>query len=443
MAKDNPTFPTGPDVRELRQQNYPEQVFPGGRNADFRVFFTPEVHVAIQTHARADTSVEICGVLVGRWARDPDGPFLCVEASIRGEAATQKFAEVTFTHDTWAKINQEMDSKFSHLSIVGWYHTHPDFGIFLSDRDVFIHQHFFGNPGNVALVVDPVRDIEGVFVWRSGKPQLAEHYWVGDRLLVCKQNRDEAEGIRSFAGPKAGSTSPNPTATTLAFGDVMASPWWMYLSLLLAMIAGWGLGSRQSAWEQKRLEAGAVAHFGAWKVLRVGLPEQLTRLEQEIAELGKTGLALADATASTSTTSDDPDAAQQRAALRKSLEQKLAQATQQTRYLRATYSFTPTEWLAVARLIQQKLHELNELPLGTSEEKITTKSNAESGKIPVAPSGTDPETGSPKTDSGPKPTPTSMSEQKDTKEVPPKPAPAETNTPPVSAAKELGVKEKP
>ena len=141
--------------------------FRAGRNEGFRVFFSPEVHAAIWKHAAEDTSVEICGVLVGSWHRDPAGPFVKIIESIRGEGAETRFAEVTFTHQTWAKINAEMDTRFTDLSIVGWYHTHPDFGIFLSDRDRFIHEHFFCGPGQVAHVIDPIRQIEGVFVWRD------------------------------------------------------------------------------------------------------------------------------------------------------------------------------------------------------------------------------------------------------------------------------------
>src|SRR5690606_7016679 len=123
-------------------------------------------------------TVEICGILVGEWRQDEDGPFATVENYIRCDNATSKFAEVTFTHESWAKINEEMDSRFDGKRIVGWYHSHPDFGIFLSGRDCFIHEHFFGSPGQVAFVVDPVRELEGVFAWRNGKPTPMRHYWV-------------------------------------------------------------------------------------------------------------------------------------------------------------------------------------------------------------------------------------------------------------------------
>jgi proteasome lid subunit RPN8/RPN11 len=172
------------DIRLLEGEDLPNEAFPGGRNEPFRVFFAPEVHAALWQHAGEDTSVEICGVLVGSWHRDEIGPFAKITGSIRGEGAKARFAEVTFTHETWAKINAEMDTKFAALKIVGWYHTHPDFGIFLSDRDRFIHEHFFSEPGHVAHVIDPVRQIEGVFVWRDAKPTLTDHFWVGDKVLA-------------------------------------------------------------------------------------------------------------------------------------------------------------------------------------------------------------------------------------------------------------------
>ena len=191
------------DVRLLAREDLPHEAFPGGRNEGLRVFFTPEVHQALWRHAVLDTSVEICGVLVGSWHRDQAGPFVKIVESIRGEGAETRFAEVTFTHETWAKINAEMDNKFSKLSIVGWYHTHPDFGIFLSDRDRFIHEHFFSGPGQIAHVIDPIRKTEGVFIWRNAKPSLCEHFWVGDRILAPAEG-----GSGSLGGSRGPARDP-------------------------------------------------------------------------------------------------------------------------------------------------------------------------------------------------------------------------------------------
>jgi len=41
-------------------------------------------------------------------------------------------------------VHREIDKKHRDKKIVGWIHTHPDFGIFLSEYDKFIQQNFFG-----------------------------------------------------------------------------------------------------------------------------------------------------------------------------------------------------------------------------------------------------------------------------------------------------------
>jgi proteasome lid subunit RPN8/RPN11 len=78
-------------------------------------------------------------------------------------------ASLTFTHDTWATLTRETETNFPHESLVGWQHTHPGFGIFLSGYDLFIHKNFFAQPWQVALVVDPRRSEFGFYHWRSGE----------------------------------------------------------------------------------------------------------------------------------------------------------------------------------------------------------------------------------------------------------------------------------
>src|SRR5436853_28456 len=52
--------------------------------------------------------------------------------------------------------------------ILGWYHTHPGYGLFLSDMVDFIHQSFFSRPWHTAFVYAPQANGGGLFVWRNG-----------------------------------------------------------------------------------------------------------------------------------------------------------------------------------------------------------------------------------------------------------------------------------
>ena len=267
------------DVRLLGAQQLPRAEFPGGKGEVFRVFFAPAVHEALWKHGSEDTSVEICGVLVGTWERDGNGPFVRITESIRGEAADNKFAEVTFTHETWAKINARMDSAFAHLSIVGWYHTHPDFGIFLSDRDRFIHEHFFSGAGQIAHVIDPVRKNEGVFVWRDGKPTLADYYWVGDRLI-----HESGAGKESAPPAQPGQGAPSPASPPPPSGASWTTQLMAYFALFLL---GYVLAGFRSYWEDQMLREGAVYHFGIWKGLKPGLREELDMVGRDLTVIAR------------------------------------------------------------------------------------------------------------------------------------------------------------
>ena len=176
------------DVSQLREEPIPEGRFPATYPcADFRVWIAPEAHQRILAHAQTNTQVELCGVLIGQVQRDAFGPFAIVEDVIKGEHARNQGAQVTFTQDTWTHIFAEADQRHRGKQIIGWYHTHPGFGIFLSPMDMFIQENFFNLPWQVAFVVDPLAGKEGIFVWRNGKATPAMQYWVGDHLKIAGQ----------------------------------------------------------------------------------------------------------------------------------------------------------------------------------------------------------------------------------------------------------------
>jgi len=126
-----------------------------------RVEFASEVLQQIRQHAGSSMQAEICGVLIG----DSAEGITRVNARIPGEGAAQGGAHVTFTQDAWEHIFKIKDKDFPDASVVGWYHSHPGFGIFLSDYDLFIHGNFFNAPHQVAWVCDPHSNDEGCFGW--------------------------------------------------------------------------------------------------------------------------------------------------------------------------------------------------------------------------------------------------------------------------------------
>lgn len=120
-------------------------------------------------HGSAETSREVGGILLGQFVRVPQGALTRVDDIIIADSAEASLTHVTFTHESWAQIHRQLDQRTDGVRIVGWYHTHPGFGPFLSGQDLFIQRNFFNNPLHLALVLDPVQNLFATFGWRGGE----------------------------------------------------------------------------------------------------------------------------------------------------------------------------------------------------------------------------------------------------------------------------------
>jgi len=135
------------------------------------IYIDMDVMMEIQNHALSDTSVELGGVMLGGQSKDDQGqPFVLIADSLRAQHYESTKGSFKFTHDTWTRISRERDGFPDDFQMVGWYHTHPGWGVFLSGRDTFISDNFFNRPLDLALVVDPCRGESGFFQW-TGDPK--------------------------------------------------------------------------------------------------------------------------------------------------------------------------------------------------------------------------------------------------------------------------------
>ena len=137
------------------------------RNA-IPIFVYEEVLEEILDFSEKDMTRERGGFLLGGLHRDRH-LFLEVRHFLPALAAESRAASLTFTHDTWATMNRQVEEEYPNELVVGWQHTHPGFGVFLSGYDLFIQKNFFNHPWQVALVVDPKRKEFGFFQWRDGR----------------------------------------------------------------------------------------------------------------------------------------------------------------------------------------------------------------------------------------------------------------------------------
>lgn len=121
----------------------------------------------IDAHSRSNMRTELGGALLGRAYRSNGQVYVSIEAAVPAVSADHGPMHFTFNADTWNQLRQDREKNYPNLEIVGWFHTHPNLGVFYSGDDVVVHSAAFTLPWHVGLVVDPVRNEACFFGWEN------------------------------------------------------------------------------------------------------------------------------------------------------------------------------------------------------------------------------------------------------------------------------------
>jgi proteasome lid subunit RPN8/RPN11 len=109
-------------------------------------------------------NLEVFGYLVGEIFKWENKKYILIEDQIFIESGTNStpytVSQIEGTaglyEESFQKLKQEKNNP--NLRIVGWWHSHPGFGCFLSKTDVQTQNYFFPEPFQVALVIDPLKN---------------------------------------------------------------------------------------------------------------------------------------------------------------------------------------------------------------------------------------------------------------------------------------------
>jgi proteasome lid subunit RPN8/RPN11 len=198
-----PTVPVAGDGPEAGGPAGPVSPLDVG-HPEFQSIVRRSVVEEIRAHAEANPDIEVCGILVGTVYEGAQASFVYADAMIRGESSAGRSTQVTFTAETWQHVHRVMEERHAGKRILGWYHTHPGFGIFLSEMDLFIQRHFFNAPWQVAFVYDPQSRDAGMFAWRAAQVRRV------DFVL------DDETGPTATAGGAAAATAARVQAAAVA-----------------------------------------------------------------------------------------------------------------------------------------------------------------------------------------------------------------------------------
>jgi proteasome lid subunit RPN8/RPN11 len=168
-----------------------------------RIDIARDTRMTIEQHAYSNLAAEVGGMLFGEILANRT----TIIGSVPAANASAQQISLTFTHEVWSDILATGEKIFPGKQIVCWYHTHPSFGMFMSDYDKFIQKNFFQSKGQVGLVIDPIAGTQGWFELnaKGEVTQFAlEETSVGPKALVSqpqvKQKKSSTRLITSLLG---------------------------------------------------------------------------------------------------------------------------------------------------------------------------------------------------------------------------------------------------
>ena len=189
---------------ELTENMLPQNILPIGDRVEENknIYILQSVYKEIHKFTQNKTTNESGGMLVGTVLGEFGKTNIIISGFVEAKYCEATPTTLKFTHETWEYVHKEIEKKHPGKKIVGWIHTHPDFGIFLSEYDKFIHQNFFNEDYQVAYVVDPIQKIEGFYFWIDEKIEKCKGFYIYDKTgakITVGADKEEAAVAKEYS----------------------------------------------------------------------------------------------------------------------------------------------------------------------------------------------------------------------------------------------------
>jgi proteasome lid subunit RPN8/RPN11 len=183
----------------------------------FQIFIVESVYYSIWQHVNSTLDSEYGGVLVGHPFKTLDNSitFVVITGFIPQPTQNRGIAHFTVGPDEVASTRNVLDKRYSGLAIVGWYHSHPGHGVFLSEQDMTIVRSIYNLDWHIAMVLDPVNNKSGVFIGPAGIPT--------QNMIMLSKEPDAIEAIALYNQLKhsAGSENVNDPMLRAKISDMV------------------------------------------------------------------------------------------------------------------------------------------------------------------------------------------------------------------------------
>jgi proteasome lid subunit RPN8/RPN11 len=252
----------------------------------FKLIVTSEVLAKTHAHVSTDLVNELGGFLLGNRYLCPNTKvrFVQIDNYMPAKHASSGPISIEFMNETFQDFIDQKESKFRWKEALGWYHSHPDKGAFLSTKDDEVHRVRFPSQWTVALVIDPNKKEGGFFCWRDGKlglhamidfyelrevrcpPTVTHMPWSNYKCFDSQTGEERAPQLAGVIDLRGATLAPGWHLRTLEWLKENRAFVGVAALLLLALFLGWRanlIGGTSRAASAAGIESPATTAGGA------------------------------------------------------------------------------------------------------------------------------------------------------------------------------------
>jgi proteasome lid subunit RPN8/RPN11 len=197
---------------------------------------------SLKAHLASNLRVEQGGILFGNAYEDEFlGIYVEIVAAVAAPATIATGVHLEFTPDSWLGIMDYARHQHPQENIVGWYHSHPNIGVFMSGTDMNTQRAFFYHPWCLSIVHDPVRLEIGYFLGKSARAVKPVIFGPVETVFPPppEEEEEEKEGISEKTESSPETNTP-PGTNFKGNNKFLRLPLWVWLALLVALLIVFG-----------------------------------------------------------------------------------------------------------------------------------------------------------------------------------------------------------
>jgi 26S proteasome regulatory subunit N11 len=143
-------------------QGQPAALDPKLNDTSEQIYISPLSLLKMLRHGKAGIPLEVMGLMLGDYV--DDYTVKCIDVFSMPQSGTETTIE-SIDEGFQVKMVEMLKQTGRNEIVVGWYHSHPGFGCWLSSTDINTQKTFEQQvPRTVAVVVDPIQSVRGKVV---------------------------------------------------------------------------------------------------------------------------------------------------------------------------------------------------------------------------------------------------------------------------------------